>query len=153
MACPQCHRQPFQGQGQAGFGGSKSVLLCYAPLALTRRVARGMLRPNDLRIDLAMLPVANFLATGYGLGAKGSNGMMAMAMLGRASMDDGGGGVGLGLGMQIGGEGKVIFLGSLTSHCRGGRLCPFLAFPLVHSTGLSLPLLIQYPQVPTPLPR
>ncbi len=121
--------------------------------ALTWQVARGMLRPKDLLIDLAMLPVAIFLAIGYGLGTKGSNGMMATATLGRASMDNGGGGEGLGLRMQIGGEGNVIFLGSLTSHCRGGRLCLFLTFPLVHSTGLSLPLLIQDPQVPTPLPR
>jgi hypothetical protein len=112
-----------------------------------------MLRPNDLLNDLAMLPVANFLVIGYGLGTKGGNRMMAMAALGRASMDNGGGGVGLGLRVQIGGEGNVIFLGSLTLHCRGGRLCPFLAFPLVHSTGSSLPLLIQDPQVPTPLPR
>jgi hypothetical protein len=66
-----------------------------------------MLRLNDLLINLAMLPVANFLAVGYSFDAKGGNSMMATARLGRASMDDGGGGVGLGLGMQIEGGGNV----------------------------------------------
>jgi hypothetical protein len=66
-----------------------------------------MLRPNNLLINLAMLPVANFLAAGYGLSTEGSNATMAAATLGRVSMDYGGGGVGLGLGMQIGGEGNV----------------------------------------------
>jgi hypothetical protein len=113
------------------------VALRYAPSALTRRVAGGMLRPNDSLIDLAMLPVpdntaggggggaggndylasvfsrddslVNFLAAGYGNGVEDEE---ATAAAGRACGDDAaGGGGGWGVGMGIGGDGNVNTFG------------------------------------------
>ena len=118
-------------------GNVKSeVVPMYAPSALTRRVAGGMLRPNDSLIDLAMLPVldnaasegpggnndyatsafsrddslVSFLAASYGSVAEGGDSTTPTA--GRTiTVDDGGGGGGWSVGMGIGGDGNVNTFG------------------------------------------